>query len=193
MKKWIGLVLGLMFLAFSGCASSSSAMRDQTEKATAAEAFSSAARAVSDSGIQYASEKFGFSFQIPDSWESENYTVTVTEKAVKGTDGKIPAVSFLFQDDTENPLLTIQMIPQSSWNDINTSASSGGTPGYLGTRSNVVYCYTIAQTCPYAVGEKADLFNSMMLPNSNDEIAARFQFLDRDGGAVLISSISQPS
>lgn len=197
MKKGIGLlILGLALMIFSACASASSpSLRGTAE--TAAKAVAPAAGATSivkDSKTVYSNEELGFSFRIPNSWENDNYTVKVTEGTVKGSDQKFPAVTFLFQNDKENPLLTIEVVPKGVWNSFNDkkSVSSGNMPGYLKSNDSVVYYYTAAQTCPYDVGKKADLFNSMMLPNNSEEITARFQLIDRTGEITLSEASSPP-
>lgn len=196
MKKWISLlILGLMLMIFSACASASSSAAQGTAETAAkmAAPAAGAASIVQDSKIIYSNKDLGFSFRIPDSWESDNYTVEVTEETVKGSNQKFPAVAFLFQNDAENPLLTIQVVPKGVWNTLSSKndISSGDAPGYLKAKGDSVYYYTAAQTCPYDVGKKADLFNSMMLPNNSEEITARFQLIDGTGETTLSETSPQ--
>lgn len=196
MKKLIGLLLaGLMLFGFSACTTSSAVAQGSTAKAAAAgiapAAAPSTASTVSEYQL-YTNEKLGFSFQIPDSWENGNYTISITEENRKTSGTKFPAVSFLFQNDTENPLLTIWLVPKSNW-DFVSEQDASEKPGYLGTKGDMVYYYTAAQNCPYSVGTKADLFNSMVLLSDSVEITNRFQFLNASSQeAALFQSASQP-
>ncbi|NLG92621.1 MAG: hypothetical protein GX485_03510 [Clostridiales bacterium] len=123
--------------------------------------------------IVYTNEELGFSFAIPDSWETENYKAVVSEKTLK--DGsKKTTISFEFQGDAENPLLAISLVPKKSWE----SAKHTSKPIYLGTKGNTVYIGKLPKECPYDVGTKADLYNSMILPT--EEVKKRFKILNTD-------------
>lgn len=124
----------------------------------------------------YINEELGFSFNIPDSWESENYAAQVTLEEVKEPKSivKYTTVSFIFQGDKENPLLTIKIVPKSWWDSTNKKLD-GTAPDYLATKGVLVYCYNLPQACPYDVGTKADLYNSMVL--LRDDVPNRFKLL----------------
>jgi hypothetical protein len=121
----------------------------------------------------YSNVKLGFSFAIPDSWEPENYAPTI--KSSKMNDGtKYTKVDFVFQDDKENPLLSIQIVPKTWWDKAKNSKSTN--TDYLGTKNDLVYIFTLPQACPYEVGKKADLYNSMTL--LNNDVPNRFKIIE---------------
>lgn len=204
MKKWIRLLLLCMALALgTACASTASAPAapnaagaNAKKEAVAFGAVVSQASSVpikaDDSRISYTNRDLGFSFQIPDSWESENYTVKPTEESVNGVSGQYPAVFFLFQADPKVPLLTIRIVPQDVWKTLSgkKGTSAEDTPVCLETKGKTVYFCTVAQTCPYDVGKKADLFNSMMLPNSSEDLKARFRLIN--SGQTAVAPESKP-
>ncbi|MCY1712825.1 hypothetical protein [Caproiciproducens galactitolivorans] len=165
-KPVLLLWLAFCMIALAACASKAESTAVKLAKAAPPE--SSAER------IQYTNEKLGFSFAIPDSWESENYKAVIIEKKLK--DGsKTTTVSFQFQGDAENPLLSISLVPKKGWDKKSTKHPSGD-PVYLGTKGDIVYICTLPKDCPYDVGTKADLYNSMILPT--EEVKKRFQILD---------------
>ena len=131
----------------------------------------------------YRNEELGFTFAIPDSWESENYTPQVTNNVIEENGKKIKytAVSFAFQNDKENLLLDIKVVPKTWW-DSASKKNDSSKPDYLGTKDSMVYCYTLPQTCPYDVGAKADLYNSMVL--TRDDVPNRFKILGSDTSKV---------
>lgn len=130
----------------------------------------------------YSNEKLGFSFAIPDSWEPENYAPAITNS--KMDDGtKYTKVDFVFQGDKENPLLSIQIIPKTWWDK--TKKSKATNPDYLGTKNNLVYAFTLPQACPYEVGTKADLYNSMTLVNN--DVPNRFKIIEIEASTSGVS------
>ncbi len=135
----------------------------------------------------YINEELGFSFNIPDSWERENYTPEVTDKVMEedGLKVKYKAVAFVFQGDKENPLLTIDIVPKTWW-DIASKKAGDTLPDFLGTKGDSVYCYTLPQACPYDVGTKADLYNSMVL--LRDDVPNHFKILGSDSSEPVISN-----
>lgn len=185
MRKFFGMLLFLLLFTFAACASKTEAPVMKAAMA-AAEPVSSAA----PTQEPYINKDLGFSFAIPDSWETENYAPRVTNKTVEenGEKAKITEVSFVFQGDTENPLLTIQVVPKS-WMDsaANRKAVSGAQPDYLGARDDVAYRYSLPQACPYDVGTKADLYNSMVL--LRDDVPNRFKLLESEPAESGIESV----
>ncbi len=177
MKKYYHFIILIFAMAFILSACTAKAEEPVMNARLAAAPVSSEAPAQR----LYLNEKFGFSFVIPDSWESENYDSEAANKVldINGVKIKYTAVSFIFQGDTENPLLTIQVIPKKQWDSANKKASAAA-PDYLGTNGNFVYCYTLPQTCPYDVGTKADLYNSMVL--LRDDVPNRFKILNGTQG-----------
>jgi hypothetical protein len=126
----------------------------------------------------YVNDNLGFTFAVPDSWENGNYTPQMTDSVItiSGKSTKYTAVSFAFQNDKESPLLTILVLPKTWW-DLVGKSKDEQVPDYLGTSGDTVYCYTLPQACPYDVGAKADLYNSMVL--LHDDIPNRFKILSK--------------
>lgn len=185
MKKQFHLILlFILFVSLAACSSKEEAPVMKTRTAIAAAAPASSAAAVQ---APYINEDLGFSFAIPDSWESENYTAQVTLEELKETKRivKYTTVSFVFQGDKENPLLTIKIVPKSWW-DSTGKKLDGTAPDYLATKGNLIYCYNLPQSCPYDVGTKADLYNSMVL--LRDDVPNRFQLLGVSSAELAASS-----
>ena len=63
----------------------------------------------------YTNNKLSFSFTVPDSWETGNYTVVTTNETMPGDGTKYTKADFLFQDDKNSPLLTILLVPDNWW------------------------------------------------------------------------------
>jgi len=169
------LLIFLMIFTLTACAS-------QSPPPASMKLAKSTTASSSTAQNSYANEKLGFSFAIPDSWEPENYTPVVTES--KMDDGtKYTKVDFVFQDDKENPLLSIQIVPKTWWDK--TKKAKTTSPDYLGTKNDVVYTFSLPQACPYEVGTKADLYNSMVL--LNNDVPNRFKIT---GIAVSSSGVS---
>ena len=176
MKKLISLVLTVILIAvLSACAS-----RSQAPVMNAKMAAAQAPPASSSASLRtYVNQELGFSFQIPDSWESENYNTVVDGSNAKSAKSKESApqcgtVIFLFQGDPENPLLTVQVLPKSQW-DAADKSSDPSAPVFLGESGSLVYCFTMPQNSTYEVGAKADLYNSMVLPR--EDVPTRFKIL----------------
>ena len=167
-NKFCILFLIILICTLSACSSKTEAPAMRTEKVTAVE--STVVEKL------YRNEELGFTFSIPNSWESENYTPQVTNNVIEENGKKInyTVVSFAFQADKENPLLTIMVVPKTWW-DSASKKSDSSKPDYLGTKDSTVYCYTLPQACPYDVGAKTDLYNSMVL--ARDDVPNRFQLL----------------
>ena len=175
MKKYYSLIfLFMLIITLSACTAKPESRVMKTALADTMPASSAAT-------VQkpYINEKLGFSFAIPDSWERENYTAQVAVEEWKETKKivKYTTVSFIFQEDKENPLLTIKIVPKSWW-DSTDKKLDGTAPDYLGSKDNLIYCYSLPQACPYDVGKKADLYNSMVL--LRDDVPNRFKILDDD-------------
>lgn len=187
MKKLFGLLLCVLFFTFAACSSKPETYTMKTAVA-AAEPVSSSVPAQKP----YINKDLGFSFAIPDSWERENYTPKVTNKTMEenGQKAEITEVSFIFQGDTENPLLTIQVVPKA-WMDSTAKRKtvSDAQPDYLGTKGDVAYRYSLPQACPYDVGAKADLYNSMVL--LRDDVPNRFQVLGSDSAPSSVQPAPQ--
>ena len=167
-KPALLLWLVLCIIALAACAAKAEPSSMQLAKAAPLE------DAAADQTI-YTNEKLGFSFEIPDSWETENYEAVISEKKLK--DGsKKTTVSFEFQGDAENPLLAISLVPKKSWDK--GSAKQASKPIYLGAKGNIVYIGKLPKECPYDVGTKADLYNSMILPT--EEVKKRFKIVSSD-------------
>jgi hypothetical protein len=189
MKKLISLVLAAVLIAaLSACASRSEApvMNEKMAAAQVPPASSSAARRT------YVNQELGFSFQIPDSWESENYNTVVdgsSEKKAKLKESVSQGgtVNFLFQGDPENPLLTVQVLPKSQW-DAADKSSDPSAPVFLGESGALVYCFTMPQNSTYEVGAQADLYNSMVL--TREDVPTRFKILT--GGSKASSAVPAP-
>ena len=171
MKKYSYLFLILLLIfTLTGCAS-------KTE-APAAMLAKSGAATTSTAPILYTNEKLNFTFVIPDSWEDENYASIVTAETMEdGT--KYTNVDFVFQDDKENPLLSIMLVPKPWWDKINKE--EGTNPYYLATKGDIVYCFALPQSCPYEVGTKSDLFNSMVL--LHEDVSNRFKIIGADSSS----------
>lgn len=132
----------------------------------------------------YTNDKLSFSFVIPDSWETENYAPVVSDATMQdGT--KYTKVDFVFQGDKDNPLLSVMLVPKTSFDKMKKGESSA--PASLGTKGDVVYCYTLPASSPYDVGTKSDLYNSMVL--LQEDVPKRFTIIGGDSSAEAISSI----
>lgn len=176
MKKHLSLLFIFIFIftvSFALNACTSKAEAPVMKAAKAAPAQSSAVQRL------YRNEKLGFTFAIPDSWESENYTPEVTNEVLveNGKSTQYTKVSFAFQADRENPLLTILIVPKTWW-DAQIKKSDSQNPGYLGSKGSTVYCFTLPQDSTLDVGAKADLYNSMLVVR--DDVPNRFQILNGD-------------
>lgn len=185
MKHYFSLIfLFVLFFSLAACASASEPEAPALKTAMKANILADSTASVQE---PYINEKLGFSFAIPNSWESENYTPEVETKEIKETKRIIQytTVSFVFQGDKDNPLLTIKIVPKSWW-DSTEKKLDGTAPDYLATKGDLVYCYNLPQTCPYDVGTKADLYNSMVL--LRDDIPNRFKVLGGESAAPVISS-----
>ncbi len=188
MKKYLGLLFFVLLFTLAACSSKSEAPVMKAAIA-AAEPVTSAA----PTQAPYINNELGFSFAIPDSWETENYTPQVTSKTVEenGEKAKITEVDFVFQGDTENPLLTIQIVPKEWMNDAADkkaeSAAQEAQEDYLGTSGELAYRYSLPQACPYDVGPKADLYNSMVL--LREDVPNRFKILGGDSQETNSSEV----
>ncbi len=175
MKKYSYLLLiSLLIFTLTACAS----------QAKAPVAMLTKAAPVPSSTVQnlYTNEKLSFSFAIPDSWENENYSPVVTTDAIEETWGdpiKYTKVDFVFQNDKDNPLLSVMLVSKTWWDKLNKE--EGPTPDYLGTKGDIVYCCVLPQSCPYEVGTKADLYNSMVL--LHEDVPKRFKIIGGDSSS----------
>lgn len=185
MRKPTRLLLFLSVLLFSltACASKTEAP-DVIMFAKTAPAESSAKSSV----IQrlYTNDKLSFSFAVPDSWENENYTPVTASETTPGNGTKYTKVDFIFQDDKDSPLLTIFLVSKDWWEKTKGEAFDP-KPIYLGTKGDIVYCFNLPKDCPYDVGTKADLYNSMVLPDS--DVPNRFKILGDDSSSAGISTV----
>ena len=132
----------------------------------------------------YTNDELSFSFVIPDSWEAENYKPVVSIATTQdGT--KYTKVDFVFQSDKDNPLLSVIAVPKGSWGKI----KKGETPApvFLGTKGDVVYCYSLPASCPYDIGAKADLYNSMFL--LQEDVPKRFSIIGGNSSLEAISTV----
>lgn len=193
MSKHFGFVLtALLILVLSGCASRSEAPVIQEKTAAAAPAPKSTA----SSEKKYTNAELGFSFRIPNSWESENYTPVITSRTEKqnGASVLVGTVAFLFENDPENSLLTIEITPKPAESVLKKGAphvaesSASTTEEPLGTNGGRVYRFSIPPHSTYDVGPKCDLYNSMVLPP--DDVVNRFRFLTQDGKELSPESSS---
>lgn len=186
MKKFIGLILtSAMILLMSACSSQTEAPAMNAKMAVA----ETSSAGASSSQRAYINETLGFSFLIPDSWETENYNVEVTDSETDPTMTKSQGgtVTFLFQEDRDNPLLTIEVVPKSKWKTASKSSSpSPSGPEYLAENGTFVYSCTIPQNSTYDVGTRADLYNSMVLPH--DDVVNRFKLLPVESSGAISKS-----
>jgi hypothetical protein len=164
MKKHIYLFLLFSFiLALTACA-------EKTEAPVAMLAKAAPENADQTQNL-YTNQELSFSFAIPDSWETENYEPVVSSaKLPDGTTYK--KADFVFQNDKDNPLLSIMLLPKAWW-DKNQKNSQYL---YLGTKESIAYCCSLPLSCPYEVGTKADLYNSMALVK--EDVPKRFTILE---------------
>lgn len=194
MKKYfcLAIIIAMLFV-FYGC-TSTAAPNMQLMKATAASQNEDSAISSFSASKIYVNDELGFSFQIPSSWEIGNYTVTETKRQLPDSKIEFTTVSFNFQNDTENPLLTIELIPVKLINTANKNMKKDekvSQPVSLGIRDNIAYDCTVSLTCPYEVGIKADLYNSMVLPQT--DVPNRFKLLPSAGEAKASISESTSS
>lgn len=132
----------------------------------------------------YTNDELDFSFSIPDSWEAENYAPVVSDATMKnGT--KYTKVDFIFQGDKDNPLLSIILVPKTSFGKLKDVERSA--PVSLGTKGDVVYCYSLPASCPYDIGTKADLYNSMFLVQ--EDVPKRFTIIGGDSSTEAVSAV----
>lgn len=183
MKKYNYLLLiFLSIFTLTACASQSQPPAMKLAKFTA----------VPNSAIEnvYTNEKLSFSFVIPNSWEAGNYSSVATSDTMDdGT--KYTKVDFIFQADTDNSLLSIQIVPKTWWD----KAKKTEEPkfDYLGTKGDSVYCCTLPTACPYEVGTKADLYNSMAI--LHDDVPKRFKIIGDNpssSSGVSLDTIQNP-
>ena len=185
MKKYFCILFIILFiLTFAACSSKTEAPVMKAEKTVLAE--SSSAQKL------YVNEKLGFTFAIPDSWESENYTTEVTNETMKENKKSIKytKVTFAFQGDKEYPLLTVLVVPKTWWDSVSKEDATK-IPIYLGTKSNTVYCFTLPADSTMDVGAKQDLYNSMVLVH--DDVPNHFSLLNNtsvSGGSATKDDIS---
>nr|WP_319487593.1 hypothetical protein [uncultured Caproiciproducens sp.] len=175
------LFLSVLLVALTACASKTKAP-NAIMSAKTAPAESNARSSV----IQklYTNDKLSFSFAVPDSWENGNYTPVTTSKTLSDDGTKYTKVDFVFQDDKDSPLLTILLVSKDWWEKTKGEAFDP-KPTYLGAKGDIVYCFILPKDCPYDVGTKADLYNSMVLPDR--DVPNRFKIL---GTASLSAGIS---
>lgn len=175
MKKYtyLFLIFSLIF-TFTACAAKTEAPVAMLAKA--------APEMADETQNLYTNEKLSFSFTIPDSWEPENFEPVVSN--AKFADGTAYSkTDFIFQNDKDNPLLTIMLVSKTWWDKNQKKEASAGYT-YLGAKGSTVYCFTLPLSCPYDVGKKADLYNSMVLVK--EDVPARFAIL-------VTASSSEPS
>lgn len=178
MKKFL-LIMLICALLVLLCACGSGSSTDSGPSAAGVPAQNgtltdeSAALSVSESK-KYVNVDLGFSISIPDNWSEENYKIFVASVSAGDDEHlKYTEVTFIFQSDKENPLLCIYVYPLQYWQNI--SDGSAPVPTLLGIKSEVAYCYQLPYACPYTDGEKANLYNSMVM--THDELPLRFQIL----------------
>ncbi len=185
LKLFIPL-LSVLLVLLTACAS-----KTEAPAVMLAETAPSEIRAKSNaksSAVQkfYTNDKLSFSLAVPDSWEDKNYTPVVTTETMSDGGTKYTKVDFLFQNDKNCSLLTISLVSKDWW-EKTKGETLDPKPTYLGTKEDVVYCFTLPKSSPYEVGEKSDLFNSMVLPDS--DVLNRFKILDANASSSGISTV----
>lgn len=179
---WLSAALVLL----TACASKTEAPAVMLAKAAPSENNAKSITKSSAVPKLYTNNKLSFSFTVPDSWETGNYTVVTADETMPGDGTKYTKADFLFQDDKNSPLLTILLVPDDWWKKTKGEALES-KPVYLGEKGNIVYCFTLPKDCPYDVGTKADLYNSMVLPDS--DVPNRFKILSADSSSAAISTV----
>lgn len=184
--KLLLLFLSALLVLLTACASKAEAPAVMLAKAAPSEI--RAKSSAKSSAIQkfYTNDKLSFSFAVPDSWEDKNYTPAVTTETMSDDGTKYTKVDFLFQDDKECSLLTILIVSKDWW-EKTKGETLDPKPTYLGTKEDIVYCFTLPKNSPYEVGAKSDLYNSMVLPDS--DVLNRFQILGADASSGGISTV----
>lgn len=174
MRKRLIFLIPVLFLSFFFACTTQLKAPKQTEAA-----FAAASSALQPASREYVNETLGFSFDIPASWDTENYSVVVAEKDAGSRYPEGTEVAFLFQDDPDNPLLIIEVAPSvpRDYAKKQMAARRSDPPDvYPLTEVNgSVYSYTLPKSSSYEVGEKSDLYNSMLLPQ--EEVVNRIKMI----------------
>lgn len=155
MKKAIALLLAAV-LAFSVCACTNNveeSSSSSSEPSSSAEV--SVPQTLSFDGID-------FTFTIPARWNKDDFTVKVVKDAVmSGQEVEYSHVDFLFQNDTDAPLLSILAAPKAWWDD--QQSMGADLPDLIQERGTTVYLAAIPDECPVSDKDLAKQYEAMAI------------------------------